>query len=166
MKTVCSAGGLIIEGDDVLLVQITYGVNKGYWMMPGGLVEEGETFEEAAVREVLEETGIHAKPGRLVGMRTGTKEGPDGLELGLHFIIEMERVSGSLIADGWEICDVQFKPIDKVLADSRVISLTQEIIRSYRDAELNSGLFKLVNPPNTNNKYVDYNVYTLLKNGF
>lgn len=54
MRTACSAGGLIVKDNKVLLVKITYGVNKDYWMLPGGLVEEGESFEEAAVREVKE----------------------------------------------------------------------------------------------------------------
>ena len=31
----------------------------GYWDFPKGKVEEGESFEEAAVREVEEETGLH-----------------------------------------------------------------------------------------------------------
>ncbi|MNI40448.1 bifunctional nicotinamide mononucleotide adenylyltransferase/ADP-ribose pyrophosphatase [compost metagenome] len=57
MRVTCSVGGLIIKKNKVLLVKITYGANKDYWMLPGGLVEEGETFEEAAIREVKEESG-------------------------------------------------------------------------------------------------------------
>jgi 8-oxo-dGTP diphosphatase len=53
-------GGLIVKDNKILLVKITYGSNKDYWMIPGGFVEDGETFEEAAIREVKEETGIVA----------------------------------------------------------------------------------------------------------
>ncbi|MBP1994577.1 NUDIX domain-containing protein [Paenibacillus eucommiae] len=166
MKTICSAGGLIIKDDHVLLVKIAYGVNKGYLMLPGGCVDDGESFEEAAVREVKEETGIYARPKRLIGLRTGTKETPNGLELGVYVVFEMEMVSGCLVADGNEVSDVQFRPIDDVLADSQVISLTQEIILSYRSALSNSGLFTLKSTLETNNKYVDYHVYTLLKPDF
>jgi ADP-ribose pyrophosphatase YjhB (NUDIX family) len=35
---------------------------KGYWSLPGGLVETGEHLEEAIVREVREETGLRVKP--------------------------------------------------------------------------------------------------------
>jgi 8-oxo-dGTP diphosphatase len=35
---------------------------KGYWSLPGGLVETGERLESAVAREVLEETGLTVKP--------------------------------------------------------------------------------------------------------
>lgn len=34
---------------------------KGTWSVPGGYLEFGETFEECAAREVLEETGVNIK---------------------------------------------------------------------------------------------------------
>ena len=39
------------------------------WKFPGGLVDEGETIEKAAVREVWEETGIHADYLGILGLR-------------------------------------------------------------------------------------------------
>ena len=35
---------------------------KGYWSLPGGLVECGERLEDAIRREILEETGLRVKP--------------------------------------------------------------------------------------------------------
>ncbi|OME75886.1 hypothetical protein BK120_29920 [Paenibacillus sp. FSL A5-0031] len=94
MRITCSAGGLIVKNNKVLLVKITYGVNKDHWMLPGRLVEEGETFEEAAIREVKEETGINARPKRLIGVRTGIKQLHNEIEHGIYFIFEMELISG------------------------------------------------------------------------
>lgn len=59
-----SAGGLVL--DDVRApsagVLIAHRVRAGVaWTLPKGHVEAGETHEQAAVREVEEETGLHAR---------------------------------------------------------------------------------------------------------
>jgi ADP-ribose pyrophosphatase YjhB (NUDIX family) len=49
----------IVERDgSVLLVRLNYGPRDGHWALPGGLVENDETTEEAAIRETKEETGF------------------------------------------------------------------------------------------------------------
>jgi len=49
----------IVERDGgVLLVRLNYGPRDGRWALPGGLVENDETIEEAARRETTEETGF------------------------------------------------------------------------------------------------------------
>jgi ADP-ribose pyrophosphatase YjhB (NUDIX family) len=42
--------------------------DNGFWGLPGGGVEPGESVTEAIVREVREETGLEVRPGRLVGV--------------------------------------------------------------------------------------------------
>ena len=62
----CSNGANVILRDSrrrILVVRQNYDERK--WMLPGGGVEHGETFEQAAVREVLEETGITICPREL-----------------------------------------------------------------------------------------------------
>ena len=41
---------------------------EGTWTMPGGKLEFGESFEQAIVRELLEETGIQAKKIKLISV--------------------------------------------------------------------------------------------------
>ncbi|KQL18221.1 NUDIX hydrolase [Cytobacillus solani] len=45
------------QGENVLMVK-NKGENSSYYTLPGGAVEPGETLEEAAIREVKEETGL------------------------------------------------------------------------------------------------------------
>ena len=55
-------GALIFKRGRVLLVERGKEPLKGYWSLPGGLVETGERLEAAVCREVLEETGLTVKP--------------------------------------------------------------------------------------------------------
>ncbi|UVI33052.1 NUDIX domain-containing protein [Paenibacillus spongiae] len=66
-----SVGGVLVKDGEVLLVQIGYGNNRGQWMIPGGLVDPGESLEEAVVREVREETGLSVQPSRIIAIRSG-----------------------------------------------------------------------------------------------
>ncbi len=52
-----SAGGLVVREGKVLLVQVENLKGEIVWCLPKGHLEKGETAEQAAVREVIEETG-------------------------------------------------------------------------------------------------------------
>jgi ADP-ribose pyrophosphatase YjhB (NUDIX family) len=58
-------GALIIRRNSILLVQRARNPLKGYWSLPGGVIETGERIEEALHREVLEETGLIVRPKRM-----------------------------------------------------------------------------------------------------
>ena len=51
------AGCLPVSGDQVLLCKRAIEPRKGYWTLPGGFMELGETLEQAALRETMEEAG-------------------------------------------------------------------------------------------------------------
>jgi ADP-ribose pyrophosphatase YjhB (NUDIX family) len=59
------AACILFSGHKVLWVKRAKAPNAGLWGMPGGYVELGETVEEAASRELLEETGVVISPDQL-----------------------------------------------------------------------------------------------------
>jgi mutator protein MutT len=54
-------GALIFEHGNLLLVERAKDPLKGYWSLPGGIVEAGEKLEDAIRREVQEETGLEVE---------------------------------------------------------------------------------------------------------
>ena len=64
ISTGCSA--VVWDADGKIL--LTRRADNGFWCLPGGRVEAGENVEEACIREVREETGLHVRIQRLIGV--------------------------------------------------------------------------------------------------
>ena len=64
-----AAGGILIRRtrQGQLEVAVVHRPGREDWSYPKGKVEPGETFEDCARREVLEETGLRCRLGRFVG---------------------------------------------------------------------------------------------------
>jgi 8-oxo-dGTP diphosphatase len=58
---VVAVGAVVFHNQRVLLVKRNRSPNKNSWAIPGGKVELGETLQQAAEREILEEAGIVIK---------------------------------------------------------------------------------------------------------
>ena len=56
------------ERERLLLVKRSVDPKKGWWCLPGGFMELGETPEQGGLRELLEETGLNAKIDMLLGV--------------------------------------------------------------------------------------------------
>ena len=76
---------------------------RDYWATPGGGLEEGETFEAAAIRELHEETGLHIDAvGISVAERSFSMMLPSGetvLSLERYFVVHAD--GERLTRDGW-----------------------------------------------------------------
>lgn len=92
----CSAAIFNDEGK----VLLTRRQDNGQWCMPSGGMEAGESVEEAILREVFEETGLHVRVTRLVGVYSDPnqlvvyQDGNKVQIVALHFLAEI--VGGTL----------------------------------------------------------------------
>ncbi len=66
MKTVKVVAAIIIDNGKVFATQRGYGEFKDGWEFPGGKIEEGETPQEALVREIREELDTEIEVGELL----------------------------------------------------------------------------------------------------
>lgn len=95
-----AVGAVVIHEGRILLILRANPPQKGKWAVPGGSVEKGETLQEAAEREVLEETGLIISAGDPVHTVEIIDRYPDG-KIRFHYrVVEVmgEYVSGSLKA--------------------------------------------------------------------
>jgi len=67
MINATSCGGVVIYRGKILLLFKNYRNKYEGWVLPKGTVEEGESFEETALREVLEESGAKASIVKYIG---------------------------------------------------------------------------------------------------
>lgn len=61
-RPMLGVGALIFEQDRILMAERGGEPLKGWWSIPGGLVEIGESLDAAIRREVREETGLDVRP--------------------------------------------------------------------------------------------------------
>ena len=67
MKTVKVVAAVIVQYGKVFATQRGYGEFKDGWEFPGGKIEEGETPQQALVREIQEELDTEVDVGNLLG---------------------------------------------------------------------------------------------------
>jgi len=101
----------IIESSrQILLVKRGRAPSKGLWCLPSGFAEAGESIEEAALRELKEETGIKGKIVKLLDVDS-YKSRFYGDLLFLTFVVEQ---SGGKLCAGDDCVQARFWPANKL----------------------------------------------------
>jgi len=79
-------GAITVKDGKVLLVKRGIEPSKGLWAIPGGTLKLGETLQECAAREILEETDIRIKVGACVYV-FDFLERDDKRKIKFHFVV-------------------------------------------------------------------------------
>ena len=112
-----AANGVVFNSQGEVLLQRR--ADNGWWALPGGKVDIGESVSEAAAREVWEETGLCVKPRRLVGIYSDPQQYnimtyPDGVSIQyVTVLFECEVTSGKLKSSA-ESTEVAYFPVDQL----------------------------------------------------
>ena len=85
-----SCGGVVIYRGKILTLYKSYKNKYDGWVLPKGTVEAGEEYKEPALREVAEESGVHASIIKYVGKSQYTFSIPDDVvEKEVHWYLMM-----------------------------------------------------------------------------
>ena len=127
-----AAGVLIFDKQQRLLLQRR--ADGGLWGIPGGCMELGETLEEAARREVQEETNLKVGDMTLFGVFSGDEfhyEYPNGDQVeAVCVVYQTEDVGGNLKADNCESLELQYFTREQLSA-VELTRLNKHILRQF-----------------------------------
>jgi ADP-ribose pyrophosphatase YjhB (NUDIX family) len=106
-----AVGGVVLSPckTKMLVIKENFSRLMHLWKFPGGLVDEGETIEQAATREVWEETGIKASFLGVIGFREQLN-----FRFGqgdLYFMCLMQAETSDIKKQDEEIMDAKWMPI-------------------------------------------------------
>ena len=129
--TIMTVGcGVLVENEkgQVLLQKRS---DNGQWCVPGGALELGETYKEAAARELREEVGIEVKELQLFGLYSGddrmiTYPNQD-VVYSLAVIFKTDKYTGTISDEDSEVLEHRFFdpqdiPADLCAPDARAIT--------------------------------------------
>lgn len=95
-----AVGAVVFKDGKVLLIRRGKAPSKGEWAIPGGSVRLGETLQEAAEREISEETGIVIKADNPI-YTFDTIEKDENGQIRFHYVVIdliAEYISGEPVA--------------------------------------------------------------------
>ena len=120
--------------DQVILVQRGREPNAGWWGFPGGHVEMGETALEAAARELLEETGVTARPLEyLTNVDVISRDGAGSVKRQyLLTVVLCEHISGEPVPDD-DAEQAEWIPVAEI--ETRGLQLLDQVAEVARQAQ-------------------------------
>jgi 8-oxo-dGTP diphosphatase len=106
---IASVAACVLKGDRVLVIKRANPPSQGLWSVPGGVIELGETFQDAAKRELDEECGIEIEAGRVFHVENFTVPDETG-RIRFHYVVTylVARYIGGEVRPGSDALDVRW----------------------------------------------------------
>ena len=83
---VVGVGAVVVRDGKALIIKRAHEPRKGEWSLPGGLLELGESLQDAARREIKEETGLDIEVGPVIETFDRVHRDDQG-KIRYHFVI-------------------------------------------------------------------------------
>lgn len=141
-RPIVGVGGIIFDGDRVLLGLRGKEPGMGKWSIPGGAVRLGETLENALVREIEEEVGIKVKVEQIVAVLDRIIKDKEG-KIAFHYILVDFLCVPLFKCDprpGSDLLDCRYVPISELVNYTLTRGTDRVIKHSFK-------LFKRICPP-------------------
>jgi len=120
---------MIVERDGkVLAVKPNRGWGEGHWKLPGGVMAYGERLEDAADREVMEETGLKVTSKKLAFAMSKIFSGSD---MWFTCFIYVCKASGEISPRADEIAEARFLDPMEIMKDTKS-AFTEYALREYK----------------------------------
>ena len=110
------------EEGHILLIRRGSDPYEGYWALPGGFVEVGETLEEAAAREAEEETGLEVEIIRLVGVYSDPDRDPRGHNVSCAYLARAQSGELSAATDADEAAFLDPSTVELAFDHEKIIA--------------------------------------------
>jgi 8-oxo-dGTP diphosphatase len=124
-------GVVVVDGDRLLLVRHQKKGNT-YWLLPGGGLDYGETFEDCAKREILEETGLEIEVKRFLYLSEGIA--PDKARHIVQIFVLGERTGGELqTCDEEVIAEVAWVPFNELKSLTLYPTIAETLLASQQE---------------------------------
>ena len=118
------------KGNKILLVRHRKG-NRRYWVLPGGRLEYGETFEECAVRELKEETGLDVEVERFLFLSEALA--PDRSRHIVNIFIKAKVIGGTIkVGDEPVLAGADFVSLEDLQRLTLFPPVSDEIVETLR----------------------------------
>ena len=114
-QPVAGVGAIIIKEGEIALIKRGNEPARGKWTIPGGLVELGESPEQAVVRETREETGLEVDNPSLMDVVSNVDLDEEG-KIKYHYVIidYLVHVKAGKAEAASDAEELRWVPLDKV----------------------------------------------------